>query len=296
MRMRTINKVLVLSMAVSGIVALSVAQTAHKPAFEVVSIKAITSSNPFGTRPISIAGGRFVANDNTLSTLTYWAYRSSDGKPLLRSQIVGLPAWAEADRFDVQAKPEGESRDVPLEEMQSMVRGMLEDRFQLKMHRETREEPIYILTVSKPGKIKLSADQSPPPPSSTGPSDPSKPPARGTIAGRMALAGGNAVWTMAGTAVPIANLVNMLRTQVGRAVVDKTALNGLFDFNVKFTPQGVLSTAPVAGPGGGPPPAADPQAPSLFTVLQDELGLKLESARGPVEVLVIESVSRPTEN
>ena len=70
MRMRTIGNGLVLVMAVSSIAALSVAQTAQKPAFEAVSIKAITSSNPFGTRPISIAGGRFVANDNTLSSLT----------------------------------------------------------------------------------------------------------------------------------------------------------------------------------------------------------------------------------
>jgi len=97
------------------------------------------------------------------------------------------------------------------------------------------------------------------------------------------------------TAVPISNLADMLQGPVGRVVEDKTGLSGLFDFNVKFTPEGALSTAPVAGPGG-PPPAADPQAPSLFTALQEELGLKLESAKGPVEVLVIDSVSKPSEN
>jgi uncharacterized protein (TIGR03435 family) len=95
--------------------------------------------------------------------------------------------------------------------------------------------------------------------------------------------------------VPIANLADMLQGQVRRVVEDKTGLNGLFDFNVKFTPEGALSTATVAGPGGLPP-AADPQAPSLFTALQQELGLKLESAKGSVEVLVIDSVSKPSEN
>jgi uncharacterized protein (TIGR03435 family) len=267
---------------------------AQKPAFEVVSIKTRAASSPFFTGIISIAGGRLVANDNTLSALAFWAYRTSSGKPFLRNQIIGLPSWADTDHFDFQAKPEGESRSVAIEEMRAMVQGMLEDRFQLKSHRETREAPIYILTVAKPGKIKLSTDQSPAPPS-TGPSDPSKPPARGTITGRLVLAGGNVLGTIAATAVPIANLADMLQGQVGRVVIDKTGLNGVFDFNVKFTPEGALSTAPVAGPGG-PPPAADPEAPSLFTALQEQLGLKLESAKGSVEVLVIDSVSKPSEN
>jgi uncharacterized protein (TIGR03435 family) len=77
-------------------------------------------------------------------------------------------------------------------------------------------------------------------------------------------------------------------------VVDKTALNGLFDFNMKFTPGGAPSTAPATTPG--PPPAAEQPAPSLFTALQEELGLKLESSKGPVEVLVIDPVSKPSEN
>ena len=79
----------------------------QKPKFEVTSIKARTASNPSGTGIISIPGGRLVANDNTLSSLAFWAYRSSSGKPLLRNQIIGLPSWADTDHFDFQAKPEG---------------------------------------------------------------------------------------------------------------------------------------------------------------------------------------------
>ena len=100
-------------------------------------------------------------------------------------------------------------------------------------------------------------------------------------------------------AVPIANLVNMLQGQVGSdggVVVDKTDFKGLFDFNVKFTPETGLSAPSISAAGDHQPGAPDPLAPSLFTALQEELGLKLESSKGPVEVLVIDSVSKPTEN
>jgi uncharacterized protein (TIGR03435 family) len=258
---------------------------AQKPAFEVASIKANTASYGFGT-PISVAGGRFAANLISVSGLINWAYRSSTGTPFLRTQIIGLPSWATADHFDIQAKPEGESRDVPLEEMQVMVQRMLQDRFQLKSHRETREAPIYILTVAKPGRIKLSPDQSPTPPP-TGPRavlPPRLPRGRSVNVAFMNASRG-IDGTMAGNAVPITDLVEMLQGQVERIVVDKTGLSGLFDFNVKYTPD-----------GPGSPPTTDPQAPSIFTALQEELGLKLESSKGPVEVLVIDSVSKPTEN
>ena len=176
-----------------------------------------------------------------------------------------------------------------------MVRNMLQDRFRLRSHRETREAPIYVLTVAKPGKIKLSADQSPPPPS-TGPFDPSKSPARGTALSFIAYAGGtlSATMTMVATAVPISNLVNMLQGQTGRIVVDETGLNGLFDFNLKFAPEGAPSAATAAQ--GDSSTATDPQGPSLFTALREDLGLKLDATKGLVEVLVVDSVQRPTEN
>jgi len=100
-------------------------------------------------------------------------------------------------------------------------------------------------------------------------------------------------------AVPITNLVNTLQGQVGSVggvVVDKTDLKGLFDFNVKFTPESGLSVPSISAAGDHQPGAADPLAPSLFTALQEELGLKLVSSKGPVEVLVIDSVTKPSEN
>ena len=115
---------------------------------------------------------------------------------------------------------------------------------------------------------------------------------------------------MSATAVPFANLVGMLQQQAGRPIVDKTELTGLYDFKLNFlpesvpggiaTPFGPVTPGPgggLAGPAGAAPnsTAADP-VPSIFTAVQEQLGLKLESAKGPVEVIVIESVQKPTEN
>jgi uncharacterized protein (TIGR03435 family) len=259
--------------------------------FEVISIKA-NKSGQRGGGPIGATGGRFIANNASLALLLNWAF-SSNGKPFLTSQIIGMPSWGVTDRFDIQAKAEGEARSISLQEIQMMAISMLEQRFQFKWHRETREMPIFILSVTKPGKIRLSEDQGPTGPS-TGPRgfDPSKPPARGTSLSFVANSGGNLLQAMVATAVPISSLVNMLQGQVGRPIVNKTALDGLFDFNLKFSPQGASS-----GPSAtAAPDGADDPLPSLFTVLQDELGLRLDSGKGPVEVLVIDSVQKPSEN
>jgi uncharacterized protein (TIGR03435 family) len=111
--------------------------------------------------------------------------------------------------------------------------------------------------------------------------------------------------TMRAAGVPVSNLVNMLQNQIGRPIIDKTDLKGLFDFQLQFSPEGLSFPGlpgglPPGGPPGGagpttaPPTSADP-VPSLFTAIQD-LGLKLESSKGPVEVLVVDSVQKPTEN
>jgi len=295
---------------------------AQKPAFEVVSIKARAASSPYFTGIISIAGGRLVANDNTLTALAFWAYRSSSGKPLLRSQIIGLPSWADTDHFDFQAKPEGESRSVAIEEMRAMVQEMLEDRFQLKAHKDTRDLPVYELVVAKGGlKMKKSEDQTPPvplppadrgaPPRGAGPAPdgrgavtgPRGGPGAGPFAGgrppRGAAGGGRG--NFQGTAVTIATVVNFLTQNLGRPVIDKTGLSGLFDLKLEWTPGAEQALGPFgpevpAGPGGGAPPPADAAGPSIFTALQEQLGLRLESTKGPVEVVVIDSAARPSEN
>jgi uncharacterized protein (TIGR03435 family) len=98
-------------------------------------------------------------------------------------------------------------------------------------------------------------------------------------------------------AVPFANFVATLSQILGRTVIDKTDAMGLYDFDLKWTPElGQNIGAPGPLPPGVPPPSTDPSGPSLVTALQEQLGLKLESSRGPVEVLVIDSVQKPSEN
>jgi len=303
----------------------------QKPTFDVTSVK--PSPQP-GAGPIRIGGGaqgdRFTMNSATLRMLLQMAYQRPGNTPIGgQLQIIGGPAWMESDRYDVQAKADCSGGSLPREQLQLMVQSLLEDRFQLKAHKETRELPIYNLVVTKDGpKIKRSADQTPvnrpaalpgpcepataanapppfPPPGRGGPfgpGNPPPPPPRGAIMMMM----GGASMTMRATAMPVASFVGLLQGQLGRTIVDKTGLDGLFDFELTFSPEGLGSPfgrgfpappPPIGSPNGAASatPAASDPVPSLFTAIQ-ELGLKLESTKGPVEVLVIDSVEKPTEN
>ena len=333
--MKKMRKVMLFAAAFAFAVIPLLSQTAApKPSFEVISIKPSPPGN--GIRGGGPRGDRFNMTGATLRMLLQMGYQRANNTPLAgQLQIIGGPAWMETDRYDIQAKADCNGGTISREQTQLMVQSLLEDRFQLKAHMETRELPIYNLVVGKDGaKIKASEDQTspgipgagpplpcdaatasvpvapPPPPPGLGPPpgqrggpiDLNRPLPRGA----MIMMGSPTGITLSATAVPFANLVGLVQQQVGRAVVDKTNLKGLFDFKLTFSPEGLASpfgqagplTPQIGGPGGpGPAPAtaaADPVA-SLFTAIQ-ELGLRLESAKGPVEVLVVESVQKPTEN
>jgi uncharacterized protein (TIGR03435 family) len=253
---------------------------------------------------------------------------ASGGGPIGQLQIIGGPNWIDSDRYDIQATADCSGGVLSREQLQLMVQSMLEDRFQLKVHKETRDLPIYNLLVGKDGpKLKASADQTPSPIAQGGPQPcgpapaappllPPPPPGPGQRGGPLdpnfVLPKGAMIMmfnpqglTMRAAGVPVGNLVNMLQNQIGRPIIDKTDLKGLFDFQLQFSPEGLTFPGlpgglPPGGPPGGagpttaPPTSADP-VPSLFTAIQD-LGLKLESSKGAVEVLVVDSVQKPTEN
>ena len=273
-----------LALILTFTVVAGLAQTAagQKPAFEVASIKPNTSGNPRSR--VGADGGRdnisrFIASNASLRMLVLYAY------PLLRNdEIIGGPSWIDANRFDIEAKPV--NGQAPLDQIQLMLQSFLADRFQLKVHMETRDFPIYHLVVAKDQpKIKLSEDQTVPPiPPAPSPS-------------QVSLQRGTAVVTkeegglaLTAKAVPIVTLISMLQgpAQTDRRIFDKTNLRGLFDFRLQFVPE--LKSGPQVSQ------IPDNSFPSLFTAIQEQLGLKLESARGPVEVLVIDSVNKPTEN
>jgi uncharacterized protein (TIGR03435 family) len=182
-------------------------------------------------------------------------------------EIVGGPGWTESDTFQIEARFEGD--DVPAR-MVPMLRQVLADRFQLRVHREMRQMAVFALKVSKGGpKLK--------------PSPPANDPA--SAEPRMRIFPGRLIASKQTTS----SFAGFLTRSLGRRVLDQTMLTGTYDFTLQWTPD-ELQRAPLRPDG----PAPDPNGPSIFTALQEQLGLELESGRGPVEVLVVDDASRPT--
>ena len=271
--------------------------SAAAPAFEVASIK----PNNSGDGRVMMQqqpGGRFTATNVPLRLLIRNAYQLQD------FQIVGAPSWINSERYDIVAKAEdGTPPETPSldrtgpNRLQLMMRSLLAERFQLAVHHETRELPIYALVVARSdGKLGPELRKSdvdcnavfaagrgrgmPPPP---GPPQPGERPQCGLRIGMGNLA-------MGGT--PLSQFANSLAMFVGRTVQDKTGLTGNYDVLLTWTPDQM----PQRPPGAPEPPPADPNGPSIFTALQEQLGLKLDSQKGPVSVLVIDRVERPKEN
>ena len=297
-----------LGVAVAAIPIFSQTPGASRPTFEVASIKV----HPPPLTRITIMnqpGGRFVAEGMSLKMLIGRAY----SVPEVR--VVGGPNWADSDRFDIEARAEG--GNMAPAQMPLLLQGLLEDRFQLKMHRETKELSVYELVVLKGGpRMKLSADQTPQAPlapaergAGPGPRGDAGPGARGPGDGTRGGPGaspfgggplprgafGIGRGRLQGTAVPITNLVNFLTNQLGRPVMDKTGLTGLFDIKLEYAPGAEQAPGPFGpNPDAPLPPPVD--GPSIFTAIQEQLGLKLESAKGPLEVVVIDTAQKPSEN
>jgi uncharacterized protein (TIGR03435 family) len=290
-----------------------------KPSFEVVSIKQTAPGN--GPRGGGPRGDRFAMTGVTLRTLLESAYQRSSPGIVSQLEIIGGPNWIDADRYDVEAKADCNSGPITREQYQLMIQSLVEDRFQLKARLEPRDVPAYELVVARGGpKIKPSEDQTPVGPPGAGPPSLCAPPPtiqpvppgqRGApfdptkIRGFMAMQYSGTAATAIGTAVPISILMIVLRLEGGRPIIDKTDLKGLYDFRLQFNAERMVMpsgrgapAAPSAEPAGPtltPPAAADP-VPSLLTAIQEQLGLKLESSKAPIEALVIESVQRPKDN
>jgi uncharacterized protein (TIGR03435 family) len=171
----------------------------------------------------------------------------------------------ERDTFDIVAKPEAKADSG--KQNRQMVQTLLADRFQLQFHRDVKELPVYVLTVAKNGpKLQEAKD------------------ARHGIAGRPR--------SIESKGADMPALAATLARRLGRTVIDKTGLTGLYDFTLTFSPI----DAPAVGPAGQLSPETDSAEPSIFTALQAQLGLKLESSKGPVAVLVIDRAEKPSEN
>jgi uncharacterized protein (TIGR03435 family) len=215
-------------------------------------------------------------------------------------QLSGAPAWISSERFNVDATFDVSvgaalqkmSKDDRAVARQQMLQALLADRFKLTFHRETRQLSVYTLVVAKSGVGLREAK-----PGDTYPNGIKASDGRAMTGGvQMSADTEGVTWT--GQAFPMESLVRQLSLEVHRMVVDKTGLTGSYDFTMKFTPErfgtpmassdetGNASVAPVSGPGG----------PSIFTAVQEQLGLKLQSGKGPVEVIVIDHMERPSGN
>lgn len=235
-----------------GVAANLAAQGAPEQQFEVATIKPNRSGGD-GTTINIFPGGRFVATNVNLKTLVMSAFGVRD------FQVTGGPGWVDGEAYDVSAKAR-EGTHLDDAELRPLLQALLVDRFKLKFHHEVKQLPVYSLVVAKTGP-KLAPH--------TGPSGPS---------GRTLFSSGKA--TMSATAAPISALAENLGQAVGRTVLDKTGLQGLFDFTLEWVPDQTAAS----------------DGPSIFTALQEQLGLKLEAARGPGDVIVIDSAEKASEN
>lgn len=268
----------------------AIGQTNIRPEFEVATIKpaAPDARGMFFRRA---PGGRIDLNNMPLKEMITIAWQ------IQPFQVSGGPPWLDSARFDVSAKPENNSKqsDILL-----MIQALLEDRFQLKIHRETKELSTYVLVMAKKdGKLGPRLTQSKE--GSCTPFDPSKPltppePGKLPTPGCGGMRMGPSSLTASST--PIERLIPTLSRLLGRTVVDKTGLTGNFDINLEWAPDD--SQALQLPPDAPKPPPSDGAAgatgPSIFTALQEQLGLKLESQKGPVEIFVIDHAEKPSEN
>jgi uncharacterized protein (TIGR03435 family) len=267
-------------MFVGGVVGASAQAPDAGPAFEVASIKPASNEPPlpFG----QLSPDRFYRGTVTIRNLINYAYGMQDFR------IVGGPAWAASERWQVSAKA---VTAVPPSQMAKLVQQLLADRFAMKAHTETRDLPIYVLVPARGDDRfgpQMNAAEFDCEPFLTGerrtvdaPVDQETGFSR--CATRIGIGGG--VRTVRYRGVTSSRLASFLSTAVNRVIVDKTGLRGSHDVDLTFQDDTAF-----IGPGS----RRQREAPSLFTALQEQLGLKLEPSRGPVDVLVIDSVERPT--
>ncbi len=261
-----------ISLTASALVT-ALAQSTPPPAFEVASVRPCSVQDQ-GKLPIGLftyPGGRISATNYTLKQLIHDAY------DLEMYRILSGPSWSDSDRFNVEAKPPETSaaskwvpanfKSAPNPEMRQMLQTLLADRFQLKVHRESKPESVYVLVTAKGGP-KLSE-----------PKDSTRQPF--VSFGRTGPVTADAISsTLRGQNATIDQLTERLAQVLRRPVENQTGIKGNFDFLIEYAAVDAQSEA----------------APALVRAIQDQVGLKLETRPGSVEVLVIDHAEKPTAN
>lgn len=260
---------LTLTAAVPAVFAQSAPMT-----FEVASIKP-SAPSALGEHRVSIGiapGGRFNAQGVSPRMLMSIAFGVKE------HEITGGPSWLDTDRYDISAKPDAASVSGPLtqEQMRPLIQSLLAERFKLVSHQESKEASIYALVPGKNG--------------------PKMPEAQNAGPGQRQMRMGNGSLTAAG--VPVQFLADSLSRILGRTVVDKTGLKGIYEFKLNWSPEeGTSLRIPgLPTPNAEAPAGAEASGPTLFNALEEQLGLRLNSEKGQVATVVVDKVEKPTEN
>lgn len=262
------------------------------PSFEVASVKPSHSADD--RMSILVSPGKFTVENVSLQSLIMFAY---DAKT--EAQISGGPGWIKSEAFNIDAKEDdaqaAQLQKLPQDEVQKqvrlMVQSLLADRFKLKVSHQMKELPVYALVVAKSGP-KLTPSKSEPLPAEGAGTDAPPRMRRGIMMGRGELHATDASLSF------LADVLSRQGETGGRVVIDKTGLTGNYDWTLHWTPERPAPLFKGADNNATPDsaPAPDTSGPTLFTALEEQLGLKLEPQKGNVETLVIDSVEQPTAN
>jgi uncharacterized protein (TIGR03435 family) len=266
----------------------SQALAGDRPKFEAASVKPNKSGDNRAMRRPQV-GGLFSETNYTMRIIITTAFQ------LTPQQMVAAPEWDRllGEHFDIEAKAEG---DPSKDQINLMLQSLLADRFKLVVHHETRQLPVYALVLSRAGKtgpqLIQHSDDAKCTDAALGLSPPGRDGTLSAYCGSFSIVGRPGGLRDAGNNVTMDQMIALLGNYMDRPVVDRTGLNGTYDFTFEFALPIGLGSQPATDPS-----ASDPSAPpSIFTAIQEQLGLKLESQTGPVDVLVIDHVEEPSEN
>lgn len=251
---------LLLPLAIAGAHLLAQSQSAAlqpSPRFEVAAIRRHQFAGDEPSNRQILPGGRFVATATTVRTLLRVAFGTDDNR------MSGAPGWIDSETFDINATTADRVEIRNPQQFQQLILSLLEDRFQLKFHRVQKEGPVYLLVLEKPGKLGPALR----------PSAPESQP-------NMSTNSDGARTVMRVSKMSMTDVAAALTRQAGRPVEDHTGIHGSFDFEIQWAPE----------------PTPDSVDPSLTTVLKEQLGLKLQPARGVIDALVIDQIAHPSAN
>jgi uncharacterized protein (TIGR03435 family) len=256
------------------------------PRFDVISIK--PSKTTVGGMGLAQSTADGISIINTTAKLLI-----ANAYGVKQDLVSGGPSWVGSSEFDIDAKVLPAEGATPLHldrrQLKEMTKALLADRFELKVHAETRELPVYQLTLAKGGS-KLKEAQ----PGDTYPNGVKGPDGK-SHAGMMMMLNGRFI----GQGIALSGLIDTLSLVLHRPVIDKTGLSGKYDITLTLPrdePNGTPLPPPVGADASPANVTSESSNPSFFTTIEEQLGLRLESAKGPVEVLVIDHIEKPSAN